>query len=78
MYGQWIGRLQGTNDGTVLLNIDRDRPDSGCLQVNDYQQPFSAEITLAIKGRKLAGDIRPYPTANPVITLPSNGRFSVF
>lgn len=40
--GQWIGEINGTNQGSVILNVDHDRPEVGWFQVDDSVFPFVA------------------------------------
>jgi len=79
MYGQWLGRIQGTNEGYVLLNVDRDRPNLGWLQVDDRQQPFSAFVALTVTGQNVSGqlvDFTVYGEARDGGNMPAIGQFN--
>ena len=78
LYGQWLGRIQGTNDAYIMLSIDHDRPTIGWLQVYDNQQPSSAVITLTVSGQNVTGAINNYVIhgeAQPDTTMPNVGHF---
>lgn len=54
--GQWIGRIDGTNTGRCILNIDPDRPRIGVVQVLDQLLPFSVHLVdLVCDGSELRG-----------------------
>ncbi len=36
MWGQWIGGIDGTNQGFLTLNLDKDRAPRGRLLIADY------------------------------------------
>ena len=55
--GQWLGQIDGTNTGNLILNIDADRPAIGWLQLNDPQQPLTATIIFNPKGSKITGNL---------------------
>lgn len=44
MWGQWLGRITGTNQGTVTLSIDKDRPWKGMVLVLDDADNRSSHI----------------------------------
>jgi hypothetical protein len=37
LHGQWLGRIQGTNNGHALLSVDNDRPNIAWLQVTGVE-----------------------------------------
>ena len=60
MWGQWIGFISGTNNGSVMLNIDADSPNSGKLIVFDYDKikvSFSVDIHFEVDERNLIGKL---------------------
>jgi len=80
LYGQWLGQVFGTNSGYALLNIDRDRPSRASLQVDDPQQPFSAQVTFSVVGSTVNGTLTLFqPQGHPLppeFRLPQTGSFS--
>jgi hypothetical protein len=79
LYGQWLGTIQGTNDGYIMLSIDQDRPTIGWLQVYDNGQLTSAIVTLTVNGQNVTGAFNNYfihgNNARPDITMPNVGHF---
>lgn len=67
MWGQWRGVIEGTNSGLVMMNIDKDRPDSGTLSVYDADPSkvaLLANIDFKFSEGKYVGNInnfQPYP-----------------
>ncbi len=60
MWGQWIGKIKGTNTGQVILNIDRDSPNFGTFCVSDYEPNnpyFNAKVYLNKNGNEVIGDM---------------------
>lgn len=58
MRGQWIGKISGTNEGRIILNIDRDRPYQGILSISDDSSdrvPAHANVRLNTTGTELSG-----------------------
>lgn len=58
MWGQWIGRISGTNEGHIRLNIDRDQPYSGVIAISeDSLERVSAHsnIALIVNGTSVTG-----------------------
>lgn len=89
MWGQWIGFISGTNNGSVMLNIDADSPNSGKLIVFDYDKinvSFSVDIHFEVDERNLIGklsnfslisySVDPSKRAHEQSLLPSTGIFT--
>lgn len=57
LYGQWLGQIAGTNAGYAMLNVDRDRPTLGALQVDDPRQPFSMFVTFSGTKSRFSGTL---------------------
>jgi FRG domain len=77
--GQWLGTIHGTNEGTLLLNIDADRPNLGWLQVDDAQQPFSVFVRFTVNAPDVTGQLENfivYGAPQPGITLPGIGQIT--
>lgn len=64
-FGQWIGPIKGTNNGLVVLNVDRDRPTKGLLHVLDEHVPFAAWLSF---DPEISGTVKidNLVTANPL------------
>lgn len=77
--GQWFGRIDGTNEGFAVLNIDRDRPTVGHLHVWDSQVPFNAMAEFSTGDGALVGALREYSAPNlpSGAQLPKEGKFNV-
>ena len=68
MWGQWIGKIEGDNQGQVTLNIDRDRPFEGWIVVVENSPnnlTYCANIVLKENGDEIRGKLsnftlRPY------------------
>jgi hypothetical protein len=72
LYGQWLGNIQGTNSGYAMLNVDNDRADQGSLQVDDREQPFSAQILkISLNESNVKGELEDF---SPQGSQASNGR----
>jgi len=79
LHGQWLGRIQGTNNGHAMLSVDHDRPNVGWLQVTDDQQPHSAVVDLTFNGDNVTGIIRDFViqgATQPGITMPNRSQFN--
>lgn len=89
MWGQWVGKISGTNTGRLILNIDRDRPFEGVLAIaDDDPQKVSALafVQLRVDGEKLEGALTQfYPARSGLNTdqlreaadaLPKHGSMS--
>jgi len=81
--GQWIGEISGTNQGSLRIDIDRDRPDFVHIQVADPGQPFAAigqltRLTPSDFELKIQSFL-PMRKVNPAFTLPSSAscRFKI-
>lgn len=67
MWGQWLGKISGTNNGLIMLNIDADRPNEGVLSL--YERDPSKlsllmNISIVASGEKFIGTLggfQPYP-----------------
>ena len=73
LWGQWIGNLQGTNNATVFLNIDFDKPNTGTISVYDFdtdnRASFNADIQLEPDNKAISATVtnfRPFFFKNPV------------
>jgi len=58
MWGQWLGKISGDNNGIASLNIDRDLPFAGRITIadNDPDKPsFHASVVLEHKGSNIIG-----------------------
>ena len=56
MWGQWIGSIKGTNQGSIILSIDHDRPYTGRISLHDQTGDRASQIIsveLNISRRKL-------------------------
>jgi hypothetical protein len=80
LQGQWLGRIQGTNNGHALLSVDNDRPNIAWLQVTDEQQPdYSAVVDLTFSGTNVTGIIRDFISegaTRPGLTMPNTGQLT--
>lgn len=59
-WGQWIGRVSGTNQGAFILNIDADRTERGHIGFADNKLELSSyegEVLFKKVGGKLEGHI---------------------
>jgi hypothetical protein len=76
MFGQWRGRIKGTNNnGDLLLNVDRDRPTRGRIHVVDGVAPFIADVVISESGSNVTGqlsNVMQFPGLNGK-TYPSTG-----
>ena len=66
IWGQWVGNIiDGTNSGVVMLNIDKDRPNSAYITLADSSQSLSsirAELSLTRTSSYMKGtSIRIWP-----------------
>jgi len=81
MWGQWRGRIVGTNSGHVVVNIDRDRPTLARIQVDDGLGPFIALVQLEEAGPdRLTGqisDVIAYQPSRSRVTPPSRGKVDI-
>jgi hypothetical protein len=69
MFGQWRGWIKGTNNGELLLNVDRDRPTRGRIQVADGVAPFIADVAISVSGMIVTGQL-----SNVVAFPPLSGK----
>lgn len=80
LLGQWVGQLYGTNSWYMMLNVDRDRPNQLSVQVDDPQQPFSAEGDIAVTGTTVNGTLNRFTPRGhllpPGFRLPQSAKFS--
>jgi hypothetical protein len=78
--GQWIGKISGTNTGYMMLNIDRDRSNHVLIQVDDPQEPFSAQGVIAFTDTTLTGKLSRFTLHGhpllPGFRLPQESEFS--
>lgn len=80
MWGQWLGKIKGTNEAMITLNIDRDSPCYGALAVADSdpsKSSFQATIQLKINEDLITGEVSQFSPffyndnqRNPENTLP--------
>jgi len=77
--GQWIGSIEGTNQGLAILSIDSDRPNYGFVQVADPTLPFVANVALAVDGHnnKVRGQLSGFVTQqqSDIARLAQSGEF---
>ena len=73
LWGQWIGNLQGTNNATVFLNIDFDKPNTGTISVYDFnteqRASFNADVLLEPDNKAISATVanfRPFFFNNPI------------
>jgi len=75
--GQWLGVIDGTNSGQVMLGVDPDRPGIGCIQADDPLLPFAVDAVFEVKGSDLRGRLTNFMPqglpAEPDIQLPQSG-----
>jgi hypothetical protein len=80
VFGQWIGRIEGTNSGNVVLDVDEDRPDACFIHIDDLALPLSAVGRLEENGSGIRGRLTGFvPKRDPSAsqTVPRYGEFSL-
>lgn len=76
MWGQWRGSITGTNNGQLVLNIDKDNPGVGRMQVADNVSPHSAVVLIGGDSTTLTatlGDFEPHSVLPQGVRLPQKG-----
>jgi len=75
--GQWIGRISGTNTGSVRIDIDHDRPSTAAIYVADSALPFAVtgDVVPTQPGTYEVHlrDFLPSVAAPLTVTMPSEG-----
>lgn len=90
MYGQWIGTVKGSAKsgesikGNIILNIDKDRPFSGVVQIAEYdnEKPhLVANVSLKLEDDRLTGKMvfenNTDPNTSSSIVTPDHGALSL-
>lgn len=78
MWGQWLGRINGTNQAAITLNIDRDRPLAGRLMVSEDTpgfNPYYCNVQLAVNGDEVTAKLTnfyPFTFSGSPSTIPVN------
>jgi len=60
VWGQWIGSIKGTNQGSIILSIDHDRPYTGRISLHDQTGDRASQIIsveLNISGKNINGKL---------------------
>ncbi len=60
MWGQWLGRIEGSNKAVIMLNIDSDSPFMGALSASDFdpkKPSFHTTVQLKRKENIIAGTL---------------------
>jgi hypothetical protein len=82
MWGQWLGKFEGTNSGEAILNIDRDIGTSGKLSIYEYSPtipPRWANIFFTENDEKIAGNFfyLGNPEQSESLGLPTDGTLEI-
>lgn len=59
-WGQWIGKLSGKNSGSLIVNIDRDTPNTGGIYFSEIDRQLSSYngiVTFSRESEKLIGTV---------------------
>jgi hypothetical protein len=79
MYGQWYGRVDGTNTGVVVLNIDANTQNYGRLMFADSTvQPMYCSVSISRSGESFYGELSdfhvdPFFSVNSENNIPTTG-----